>query len=133
MGQRMGRVLSCAVSRWLRSLGCCGFRGVVWVGRIFSCFFFDFFLFERTRHAASMRPPCLIYLSTSNEARPRERSDGTCFVARCLEVVAVAGMLWISRCVLGAAGFHVFFSFHFLRIYTICCKYEPALPHFPIY
>ena len=30
--------------------------------------------FERTRPAASIRPPCLIYLSTSNEARPRERS-----------------------------------------------------------
>ena len=58
---------------------------------------------------------------------------GTCFVARCLEVVAVAGLLWISRCVLGAAGFCVFFSFHFLRMYTACCKYEAALPHFPIY
>ena len=30
--------------------------------------FFVLFLFEHTRHAASMRPPCLIYLSTSNEA-----------------------------------------------------------------
>ena len=27
-----------------------------------------FFSFERTRPAASMRPPCLIYLFTSNEA-----------------------------------------------------------------
>ena len=41
----------------------------------FSYFFFLFFFFERTRPAASMRPPCLIYLSTSNEARTRERSD----------------------------------------------------------
>ena len=38
-------------------------------------FFFVFFFFERPRPAASMRPPCLIYLSTSNEVRPRERSD----------------------------------------------------------
>ena len=30
---------------------------------------------------------------------------GTCFVARRLEVVAVAGLLWISWCVLGAAEF----------------------------
>ena len=47
--------------------GCCGFRGVFWVGRIFSgCVFsFCFFFFERARPAASMRPPCLIYLSTS--------------------------------------------------------------------
>ena len=39
------------------------------------CFSIFVFLFERTRSAASMRPPCLIYLSTSNEVRPRERSD----------------------------------------------------------
>ena len=34
----------------------------------FSVFFSFFFFFERTRIAASMRPPCLISLSTSNEA-----------------------------------------------------------------
>ena len=34
-----------------------------------------FFSFERTRPAASMRPPCLIYISTSKEERPRERRD----------------------------------------------------------
>ena len=44
---------------------------------------------------------------------------GTCFVARCrcLEVVAVGGLLWISCCVLGAAGFFAvlfyFYSFYF--------------------
>ena len=30
---------------------------------------------------------------------------GTCFVARRLELVAVAGLLWISLCVLGWVGF----------------------------
>ena len=35
---------------------------------------------------------------------------GTCFVARRLEVVAVAGLLWISWCVLGGADFFVSFS-----------------------
>ena len=30
--------------------------------------FFRLLYFERTRPAASMRPPCLMYLSTSNEA-----------------------------------------------------------------
>ena len=41
---------------------------------------------------------------------------GTCFVACRLEVVVVAGLLWISWCVSGAAGFfRVFFSpFFFL-------------------
>ena len=32
---------------------------------------------------------------------------GTCFVARRLEVVADAGLLWISWCVLGGADFFV--------------------------
>ena len=35
---------------------------------------------------------------------PRE----TCFVARRPEVIAVAGLLWISWCILGAARFRVF-------------------------
>ena len=33
---------------------------------------------------------------------------GMCFVARRLEVVAVAGLMWISWCVLGAARFRFF-------------------------
>ena len=58
----------------------------------------------------------------------------TCFVARGLEVVAVAGLLWISWCVLGGAGFRVFLSFFFSsNAHAACCKYEAALPHLPIY
>ena len=34
---------------------------------------------------------------------------GTCFVARRLELVAVAGLLWLSWCVLGGADLFVFF------------------------
>ena len=48
------------------------------VGRDFFVFFFDFFFFERTRPVVPGKYEaafCLIYLSTSNEARPRERSD----------------------------------------------------------
>ena len=37
----------------------------------------------------------------------------TCFVARLLEVVAVAGLLWISCCVLGGADFFASFFFDF--------------------
>ena len=37
---------------------------------------------------------------------------GTCFVGRRFEVVAVAGVLWVSSCVLGAVGFR-FFRFDF--------------------
>ena len=38
---------------------------------------------------------------------------GTCFVARRLDVVAVAGLLWISWCGLGGAGIREFFFFVF--------------------
>ena len=47
---------------------------------------------------------------------------GTRSVARHLELVAVAGLLWISCCVLGAADFFVLFFF--LPRHTACCKYE---------
>ena len=42
------------------------------------------------------------------EAGENGLTRGTCFVARRLEVVAVAEMLWISWCVLDAAGFRCF-------------------------
>ena len=58
LGYRVGRVSPQDVSRLSRSPGCCEFRGVFWVGRIFVAFFFSsFFSFERTRPAANMRPP----------------------------------------------------------------------------
>ena len=50
------------------------------------------------------------------EAREYGLPRATCFVARRLELVAVAGRLWISLCVLGGGIFFVFFSFLFLRI-----------------
>ena len=43
----------------------------------------------------------------SMEAREYRPTRGTCFVTRRLELVAVAGLLWISLCVLGAAVFFV--------------------------
>ena len=43
------------------------FRGVYWVRRDFFGVFFFVFL-ERTRPTARTRTPCLVYLSTSNEA-----------------------------------------------------------------
>ena len=56
------------------------------------------------------------------------------FVAVCLEVVAVAGLMWVSWCVFGEAGFFSFFLFvFFLRTHTACCKYEAILPHIPLY
>ena len=48
------------------------------------------------------------------EADKYELTRGACFVARRLEVVAVAVLLWISWCVLGAKGFFFFSSFFFL-------------------
>ena len=53
---------------------------------------------------------------------------GTDFVAVCLEVIAVAGLMSISWCVFGGAGFFraFFFDFFFLQTHTACCKYEAA-------
>ena len=42
------------------------------------------------------------------EAGENELTRGTCFVARHLDVVAIAGLLWIWSCVLGGANFFVF-------------------------
>ena len=52
--------------------------GLLWIswfvrgGADLSCVFF---FFKDTRPAASMRSPCLIHLSTSDEARLRERRN----------------------------------------------------------
>ena len=68
----------------------------------------------------------------SMEAGEYGLTRGTYSVGRCLEVVAVAGLLWISRCVLGAAGLRVFFRFIFFEC-TVHGLHEAALPHLPIY
>ena len=60
----------------------------------------------------------------------------TCFLACRLELDAVAGLLWISWCVLGGvADFSVIFlfDFYFLRTHTACSKYKATLPHLPLY
>ena len=53
--------------------------------------------------------------SGSMEAREYGLTRRTCFVARRLEVVAVAGLLWFSWCVFGRADF---FSFFFLLFFS---------------
>ena len=56
----------------------------------------------------------------------------TCFVARGLEVVAVAGLLWISWCVLGGADFfHVLFAdlFFYERTRPAASMRPPYLIH----
>ena len=58
------------------------------------------------------RESCTRPISTnpgSMEAREYGLTRGTCFVAQRLKVVAVAGLLWISWCVLDGADFFVFF------------------------
>ena len=60
---------------------------------------------------------------------------GTCFTARRLEVVAVAGTVDIFRGVVFNVwwDFVFFFSFSLLRTHTAYCKYEATLPHVPLY
>ena len=62
---------TCSVARRLEVVAVCGLRNVFWVRLNFVFSFCRIFFFERARPAASMRPPCLIYLSSSNDARPR--------------------------------------------------------------
>ena len=49
----------------------------------------------------------------SMEAGEYGLTRGTCFLACGLELDAVAGLLWISWCVLGGADFFVFFFVFF--------------------
>ena len=54
-------------------------------------------------------------------------THGTWFFVRRLEVVTVAGLLWLSWYVLdGAIFFLFFFPIFFLRTHTACCRYEAA-------
>ena len=69
----------------------------------------------------------------SMEAGEYWLTRGTCFIARRLEVIAVAGLLCMSWCVLGAAGFRVFVFVFFLRTHPACPKYEAAMLHLPPY
>ena len=71
---------ACLVARRLEVVALVGLlwiRGVFWVRRDFSCFFFVFFLRTHTTCCKYSYEAayCLSYLSTSNEARTRERSD----------------------------------------------------------
>ena len=49
----------------------------------------------------------------SMEAGEYGLTRGTCFMASRLELHTVAGLLWISWCVLGGADFSVIFFFRF--------------------
>ena len=100
--------------------------------------FFRSFFFLRTHTACCTyeSASCLIYLSTcadcesctgtistkpgSMEAGERGLTRGTHFFAHRLEVVAVAGLMWVSWCAFGGADFFVFFfpTFFFLRTHT---------------
>ena len=57
---------------------------------------------------------CTRPISTNSgfmEAGEGGRTREAFFVAVCVEVVAIDGLMWVSRCVFGGAGFfRVFFS-----------------------
>ena len=114
-------------------------------------FIYLFIFFERTWPAASVRPPRLMYLSTSNEARPRERSDRGRLLplrqkgpfipdvgrdssrtvsrwSRSPGCCGFRGVFWVRR-----DFFVFFFSFFSRRMHTACCKYEAPLNHLPLY
>ena len=60
---------------------------------------------------------------------------GTRFVACCLEVIAVAGLIGF-RGVFSVGQDFLFYRFYlhfFLRTHTACCKYEVPLPQLSLY
>ena len=112
---------TCFTARRLEVIAVVGRLWIYFVVCFFSVsFFFRFIYFELTRPTASTRQPCLMYLSTSTdcesctklistnpgsmEAGEYGLTRGTCFFARSLEMVAVAGMMWVSWCVFGGAA-----------------------------
>ena len=68
------------------------------------------------------------------EAREYGLPRATCFVARRFELVAVAGRLWISWCVLGGADtfrfFFVFISSYFFELTRPAASMRPPLASF---
>ena len=67
--------------------------------------------------------------SGSMEAGECELTRGTCFITCRLDVLAVAGLLWITWFVFGGVDFFSCFSFFrsfFLGTHTACCQYEAA-------
>ena len=67
---------TCFVARRLVVVAVAGLLWISWCvlgAEFLLCFFFDFCFFsDHTRAAASMRPPCLIYLPTSKRDRKGE-------------------------------------------------------------
>ena len=71
----------CLVARRLEVVAVAGLLWIswcVWVGGIFwcvcVCVFFSFLFSSNVHGLLQVKLPCLIYLSTRNESRPRERS-----------------------------------------------------------
>ena len=68
-----------------------------WGGFFFRVFYFRYiFFFERTRPAASMRPPCLIYLSTS--AGVRTRCHNLISLSACVSVCVCVTFVVFTDC-----------------------------------
>ena len=65
----------------------------------------------------------------SMEAGEHGLTRGTCSIARRLEVVAVARVLWISCCVLGAAGFLGGGSFFWFERTRHAASMNPPYPN----
>ena len=68
----------------------------------------------------------------SMEAGEYGLAHGARFVAVCLEVVAVAGLMWVSWCVFGGADFLVFFfsDFFFFERTRSAASMRPPLASF---
>ena len=75
----------------------------------------------------------VVFTDCENCTRPisTRLTHGACFVARRLELVGVAGLMWVSWCVLGGADFFVFFSdFFFFERTRPTASMRPPLASF---
>ena len=94
---------TCFVERRLERLEVVAVAQLVWIS-----FSFSFFYLERTRPAASKRPPCLIYVYTRNEAVFFPVRQKRLFIPGCVQGaiiqlvrvrVRVRVWVWVCLCV----------------------------------
>ena len=93
MGKPVGRVSSRAVWRWSRTPGCCGFRGVFWVGR-------DFFVFSISLHFQSRRPRAVNVDSVKGLRQPTNlptENSRPPIPTRCTVYCAPTSEIWRHR------------------------------------
>ena len=105
---------TCFVARRLEVVAVVGLLWISWsvlrAAGFFCVFFPRFSFFERTQSAASMRPPCLLYFSTSimrqffafKEKKPLHTGVRT----GCYYLISLSACLSVYRCICNICDFY---------------------------